>query len=326
MSDSENLLEQPIKANLRFMFSSVPVTDGLRIRVPPLTADYGDAYLDGYTYAGWPSELRLEELDTCYFAVDLSKVEIGVEQPMVELPEGFYCREFLDVNPCDLGELFDFQKKWGRIHGARALKPDEHDDRKRARPEPDQHIFQGNNVRYHNDQLVGIQASARLFDEVPDEEYVSEDELCKLTAVSFREAVAAVIDAQNAIRALIRVLQDDRPVMTVKELTDAKSASDYVSRFLPRVFPSLELLAVDEKTGATSHSMECDLITSVFAQLARGLLNNEAYRVCANPECGRLFTPREMGRRLDTKYCCSACQERAKRLRYVARHFDVGIV
>ena len=59
---------------------------------------------------------------------------------------------------------------------------------------------------------------------------------------------------------------------------------------------------------------------AVLAQLARGLLNNEAYRACANPECGRLFTPKEMGRRLDTKYCCSECQERAKRLRYVAKH------
>ena len=72
-------------------------------------------------------------------------------------------------------------------------------------------------------------------------------------------------------------------------------------------------------TSATSFSVY-PRKAQKFAQLARGLLNNEAYRVCENPECGRLFTPREMGRRLDTKYCRPECQERAKRLRYVASH------
>ena len=144
-------------------------------------------------------------------------------------------------------------------------------------------------------------------------------ELIKLGAVSFQEAIFAVLDAQEAIRNTTRVLRDDLPAMTKREAGLAKISSEYVAHFLPNLFPSIELVIIDD-AGNNSHSNVCDLITAVFAQLARGLLNNEAYRACANPECGRLFTPREMGRRLDTKYCCSECQERAKRLRYIAKH------
>ena len=107
--------------------------------------------------------------------------------------------------------------------------------------------------------------------------------------------------------------------MTKREVAVAKKSSEYVAQFLSSLFPSIELVAIDG-SGKNSRPNASDLITAVFAQLARGLLNNEAYRVCANPECGRLFTPKEMGRRLDTKYCCSECQERAKRLSYVAKH------
>lgn len=63
-------------------------------------------------------------------------------------------------------------------------------------------------------------------------------------------------------------------------------------------------------------------MTAVYSQLARWLLDNSAYRICLNPECGILFTPHEKGRRSDTSYCSSECQERAKRLRYVARHSE----
>ena len=44
------------------------------------------------------------------------------------------------------------------------------------------------------------------------------------------------------------------------------------------------------------------------------MLNN-AYRFCQNPECRRLFTPREYNRRIDSKYCCEDCQVKAKYLR-----------
>lgn len=50
----------------------------------------------------------------------------------------------------------------------------------------------------------------------------------------------------------------------------------------------------------------------LFISLAKGVMLNNAYRYCQNPECGGFFTPKEHGRRADSKYCSEECQVRAK--------------
>ena len=207
-----------------------------------------------------------------------------------------------------------FQRKYGQVFGAREKKPFFSGNMELIEPTPDGTVFAGRNAKKYADQLQGIKASAKLFHEVPNEELVDKWELLKLGAVSFREAIAAVLDTQNVIRATTRVLREDLGPMTVRELIAAKEASEYLAAILAHVIPSIELVP----SGAAERS--CGLLPAVLCQLARGLLNNDAYRICANPECGRLFTPRDMDRRLDTKYCSKECQERAKRLRYIARH------
>ena len=313
-------LDEPVKASMKFMFSAIPVTTGIRVPTPPVwtggkgTMDYFDEF--GPRKKTTPTEA---DLKNCYFCLNLNLIDENKGPETIELPEGFYCHEFLRLNPADIQEFLAFQRKYGVARGARELKPFGTETMKRLRPEPDHNVFSGSNADYYHHQLEGIMASAELYDSVPNQECVDELELIKLSAVSFQEAIFAVLDAQEAIRNTTRVLRDDLPVMTKREAALAKISSEYVAHFLPNLFPSIELVAVDDD-GVNSHSNVSDLITAVFAQLARGLLNNEAYRVCSNPECGRLFTPREMRRRLDTKYCCSECQERAKRLRYVAKH------
>lgn len=260
-----------------------------------------------------------EDLKNCYFCLDLSLIDNEEGCETIELPEGFYCHEFLELNPLDIQEFLAFQRRYGVVKGARERKPYGTAAREMFRPDPDGGLFSGANADLYRYQLEGILASAELYDSVPDEEFVHDLELAKLSAVSFQEAIYAVLDAQDAIRNTTRVLRDDLPAMTRREVALAKISSEYIAHFLPNIFPSIELISVDDKGGNT-RSTSSDLVTAVFAQLARGLLNNEAYRICANPECRRLFTARETGRRLDTKYCCSGCQERAKRLRYVAKH------
>ena len=95
----------------------------------------------------------------------------------------------------------------------------------------------------------------------------SDPQLIKLGAVSFQEAIFAVLDAQAAIRNTTRVLRDDLPTMTKREAALAKISSEYVAHFLPNLFPSIELVTIDDK-GKDSHSNVSDLITAVFAQLA----------------------------------------------------------
>lgn len=73
------------------------------------------------------------------------------------------------------------------------------------------------------------------------------------------------------------VLRDDLPVMTKREAADAKMAVDYVSIVFNQEFPSIQLVVEGVPRQPTS------LIRAVLSQLARGLLNNEAYRLCAYP-------------------------------------------
>lgn len=236
-------------------------------------------------------------------------------QPTHVLPKGFYCNEFLDLNPLDIQDLLAFQRKYGRITGARKRKPYDKDMHALLRPEPDGDVFAGARERRHVDQLAGIKASQALYDAVSNEEFVDDVLVNQLSAVSFREAIATVLDAQAVVRDLLRVQREDLGPMTVLEALNAKEASEYLSIILGKVVPLIQLV-----TDGAEHKRSYGLIDGVFIQLARGLLNNNAYRTCANPECRRTFTPREMNRRLDTQYCCSACQERAKRLRYVNKH------
>lgn len=313
-------LEEPMNADVKFMFSSIPVTTGIRVPTPPVWTG-GEGSMDFFDEFGPRKKASPTEADlkNCYFCLNPNLIDEKRGHETIELPDGFYCHEFLELDPADIQEFLAFQRKYGLAWGAREPKPFGTEMSEKLRPEPNHNVFSGSNAVYYHKQLEGIKASAELYDSVPNQEYVDERELLRLSAVSFQEAIFAVLDAQDAIRNTTRVLRDDLPVMTKREVGLAKISSEYIAHFLPNLFPSIELVAVDDD-GTNSHAYVSDLITAVFAQLARGLLNNEAYRLCANPECGCLFTPREMGRRLDTKYCCSECQERAKRLRYVARH------
>ncbi|MCR4869837.1 MAG: hypothetical protein K5859_00900 [Atopobiaceae bacterium] len=313
-------LDEPIEGSIRFRFSSIPVVTGIRVPTPPIWVG-GEGATDYLDFFGARTKTVVEKRDlkTCYFCYDLELMDGKREKRMTALPEGFYCGEFLRLDPTNIQEFLVFQQKYGLVYGAREHKPFGTETLERLRPEPDHNVFSGINGEGFSYQLEGIEASAAIFDSRPEQDLVEMDEASKLGAVSFLEAIAAVLDAQQAIRDTTRVLRDDLPTMTKREAGLAKISSEYVARFLPYLFPSIELVAINEE-GKDSHSDVSDLITAVFAQLARGLLNNEAFRVCRNPECGRLFTPREMMRRMDTSYCCSECQERAKRLRYIAKH------
>lgn len=311
----ESLSHQPIKAEITFKFASVPLPEEILVCTLPIwtmgtgTMEYFDEFEPRSKTVVEP-----QDLDTCCFTMNMRLIQEGA-QPTHVLPKGFYCNEFLDLNPLDIQDLLAFQRKYGRITGARKHKPYDEDMHAALRPEPDGDVFAGARERRYVDQLAGIKASQALYDAVPNEEFVDAILINQLSAVSFREAIAAVLDAQAVVRDLLRVQQEDLGPMTVLEALNAMEASEYLSIILGKAVPLIQIV-----TEGTERKRLYNLIDGVFIQLARGLLNNNAYRTCANPECRRTFTPREMNRRLDTQYCCSACQERAKRLRYVNRH------
>ena len=314
--DIRDSLDEPIAADVAFRFVSVPLSGPVYTLDVPMWSD-GIGTTDYFDEFGPRKKTHVIEsdLDSCFFAPNTNLIRKGERLPTHTLPEGLYCNEFLKLDPFDIQDLLAFQRRYGRILGARERKPYGTELRELIRPEPDHNVFSGINAEIYGQQLLGIKASQRLYDSIPSEEMVDDRSLNKLGAVSFREAISAVLDAQDAVRSLIRVLRKDLGILSKRELYQAKTAASYVALFLPRCHPSIDLVV----TG-TQENRACDLIDGIFTQLARGLLTNDAYRACANPECGRIFTPREMNRRLDTQYCSSACQERAKRLRYEARH------
>ncbi len=187
---------------------------------------------------------------------------------------------------------------------------------KDIRPYPDEKAFSGDWREDYSFQFEGIEASAAIFDELlagQNEEVV---DVRKLAAVSFQEAIFAVHDTQTMIKNTIRVLRDDLPRFTERELFYAAEDTCWLAQLLPRTMPLIKLV----KEGVDLSDRGMNLMDAIHLQLARGLVSNAAYRTCQNPECQRLFTPVEMRRRLDTRYCCRECQERAKRLRYINKH------
>lgn len=314
--EGRDLLNEPAKAGIVLKFAAVPLPEEVEVCTVPIWTD-GEGSMGYFDEFGDCSKITVAagDLDTCYFSANMKLMKEGV-QPTHTLPKGFYCNEFLKLNPMDIQELLLFQREYGLITGARKRKPYDADMHSYLRPEPDGDVFAGVREKRHAQQLAGIMASQELYDTIPDEEYVEDRLLNRMSAVSFREAIAAVLDAQDVVKSLLRVRRESLEPMTVLEASLAKDAAEYLSIVLGKAVPAIQLVV----EGA-SHPHFYSLIDGVFIQLARGLLNNDAYRICANPECGRTFTPCEMKRRLDTKYCSSDCQERAKRLRYISKHF-----
>ncbi len=315
-ADNHDTLDTPVEKRLFYRFGFVPSSGSYKTICPPIwtcgegTMGYFDEYGRKYDV------VQAGHLKTCFFAPNTELMEIG-KTYTTDIPNDLYRTEFLDLNPFDIQGLLQFQRKYGIIKGARAQK---HyirwEDKRLLRPEPDGSAFAGSWEETYSEQLEGIRASAALYDTVPEEEYLDIRILARLGAVSFLETVSTVHDAQKVIRDTLRVLRDDLPPITKLEAAHARMSSEWLAALLPQQAPFIELTY----EGIDDDEQPIGLMQAIYLQLARGLLSNGAYRTCANPECSRLFTPGETGRRLDTKYCCSECQERAKRLRYIAKH------
>ena len=303
-------LSEPSSLKIAYRFSTIPKSGHLPVLVPPIWTDGkgSSAYFED-TAVSRTKCVRSEDLDTCFFCLNLNLVDD--QQKTIELPDNLYCTSFLELNPSNIQDLLMFQRKYGRIIGARQIPPFT-SVTKTLRPAANEQLFAGGWMDFYRDQYDGISASAAIYDSVAHKEYLNEFEVNRLSAVSFREAIATVLDAQEIIRRTTRILRDDLEQYTKQDAILAREATQWLSTRLASSIPIVELATEDSST----HPIE--LMDAIFMQLARRLVDNSAYRKCANPECGRLFTPEDVGRRKDSRYCSAACQERAKRLRYLA--------
>ncbi len=309
-------LDEPAEGNFQYKFGSIPQTEHIKTRCISLQI-CGDG-VTKYIKRGINSCKIVEEKDLrcCYFAPIISDTQ---KEPSVKtIPKDLYCNEFLKLNPFCISDLLEFQEEFGIILGARlsrhllVINKAHH-----IRPCPDEQAFSGDWRKDHNDQFEGINASGAIFDKLLTEHNAREViDARKLSVVSFLETISTVLDTQIMIKRTLRVLRDDLPKITTREIIYAAEDTSWLAQLLPKSMPIIQLV----KEGVDLNKNVFTLMDAIHLQLARGLVSNAAYRICQNPECERLFTPIEMGRRIDTKYCSSECQERAKRLRYINKN------
>jgi len=289
-----------------YKFTAIPSPGELVVPVPPLV----------FRPAWEVVMIKGRELMGGAFCVDVDSLTDG-DLMHVVLPPGFYGREFLQLDAGNVNQLHEFQEQYGRIVGARKNVPVAHDMMTRLRPEPDNEAFSGDLGRIFEDQLRGINKSGAFCDVHEIEGSV--DSANYMTAASLQEVAHTVMDAQWIILATTKLLMPG-PVSR-EEKIDAIIACTFMSNIISKACSPISLVLHDIDYETPRY----DLMTAVYIQLSRALLHNEEYRYCKNPECNRLFTPKEftrmnfnskeVTRRSDSQYCQSSCQERAKYLR-----------
>lgn len=322
----------PVDADTRFTYVIAQVEGDLKVYNPSihLAGPGSAAYRVDASGEAERTRARKEDMRSCFFCADITPPWGEGGAKTVALPDDFYATTFLDLDPLNIPEFLAFQNQYGRVRGMREerLSFDDaldvpsaglFDNEAMLRPAPSMEYFSGLGM-FPDPQYEGILASQRAYDADPQSSPLTSEE--RIGAVSFLEAIAAARDAQEIIRDTTRILRDDLPRPSRLELEAAFASADSVSKHVSHTFPSLSL-RIDGFDGSgkpiTTVPVKADLISVVMAQLARSLVSNTAYRICQNPDCGKLFTPADHGRRADSRYCSPDCQEHAKHLRHKAK-------
>ena len=190
MKMDSGFLDEPVESVPKLRFASIPLSSKLLVPLPPILVD-GSGTMDFFDEYGPRKKVGPEgdDFDSCFFALDHPRMSAGEHPKTIILPEGFYCQEFLALDPFDIQAFLAFQREFGLVHGARenglsGTRPIHGS----IRPLPDSRVFTGYGEVLYANQLAGILSSAALFDSVPDDDLLEERESLKLAAVSFREA------------------------------------------------------------------------------------------------------------------------------------------
>lgn len=268
-----------------------------------------------------------------FFYVDEKDAD---KRELIVPPKGLYGKEFLELDYRDPFQLMAFQRKWGPITGLRA-QPNKTFDMG-TYPNvaindsfygPGQHpIFHPEGIRktvflYDGFGEAETIARERYGTEVTTlgkvvhenwlkerKEQIPDVDVVPCHVASVEEVAEAVCDAQVAIRAITNTLRNDYSEEDWQRDRELVLESvRYCNAVLAGSVTPVDVIVDGSREGV------CTLMQYLFISLAKGVMLNNAYRTCQNPECARIFSPKEYGRRMDSKYCSEECQVRAKYLR-----------
>ncbi|MBQ9069027.1 MAG: hypothetical protein IJ131_08210 [Eggerthellaceae bacterium] len=295
---------------------------------------YFSQSIDERSWYVWRPVVKVgEHHGSFFFYVDSDDTDA---RELITPPRGLYGKEFLEIDHRNVFQLVEFQRRWGPITGLRAQpnKTFDHGTYPNVAPNdsfygPGEHpVFHPDGITqsvflYEGMGAVDIIAKERFGTEIQtlgkvvdknwrmrrDEGKPGKDVVpCHVASVE--EVAEAVCDAQVAIRAITGTLYDDYTEDDWrKDKKLVRESVRYCNAVLAGSVDPVDIIEDGDRGGV------CTLMQYLFICLAKGVMLNNAYRFCQNPDCRRLFTPREYNRRVDSKYCCEDCQVKAKYLR-----------
>ena len=281
--------------------------------------------IDEREWQVWVPKIKLGEFhNQFFFYVDSDDAD---ERRLLAPPRGLYGKEFLELDYKDPFALMEFQQRWGPITGLRA-HPNITYDRGTHTDLACLGGIRSASAPYGFMKTVYMYDGYGETDIVVRERYGTRpDRLRDIVEENWRssccgsegrgpipchvatieEVAEAVCHAQIAITAITDCLKDDFTEEDWRfRRALVKEAIRYCNSSMQGSVLPLDLIEDDDRTGT------CTLMQYLFINMARGVMRNEAYRICQNLECRRLFTPEEYGRRAASRYCSPECQVKAK--------------
>lgn len=295
---------------------------------------YFSQSIDERSWHVWRPVVRLgEHHHRFFFYVDSADADA---RELITPPRGLYGKEFLELDYRDVFQLMEFQKRWGPITGLRAQPNSTFERGTYPNVTIDESFYhEGHNPVFHPEgitQTLFLYEGMGEVDVIARERFgVENNTLHKVVEENWRkgpegrrrdidvvpchvasveEVAEAVCDAQVAIRAITNTLRDGYTDFDWRR--DRKLVREcmrYCNAVLKGSVTPVDIIEEGNRDGI------CTLMQYLFISLAKGVMLNNAFRFCQNPECRRLFTPKENNRRADSKYCSEDCQIRAKYLR-----------
>ena len=295
---------------------------------------YFSQSIDERSWRVWRPVVKIgEHRGFFFFYVDTDDADA---RELIAPPRGLYGKEFLTLDHRNPFQLMEFQRRWGPITGLRARPNKTFDYGTYPNVAPNDSFYEsGQNSVFHSD---GIMQTMFLYEGMGESDIIVKErfgienrtlgkvvhenwrkshegrragvDIVPCHVASVEEVAEAVCDAQVAIRAVTRILEND---YTESEWEHDKRLVHESVRYCNAVLSgSIDPVDIIEGGGRDG---VCTLMQYLFICLVKGIMLNNAYRFCQNPDCRRLFTPREYGRRADSRYCCDECQIKAKYLR-----------
>ncbi len=284
--------------------------------------------IDERDWRVWRPVVKLGEYQQrFFFYVDSADAD---KRELIEPPRGLYGKEFLELDYRDPFQLMSFQQKWGPLTGLRTQP----------------------NFTYDNGTYVvldclggigsteipgGFLKTKYLYEGLGETDIVARERYgakietlhdvvrenwrhrtldhksigpipCHVATIE--EVSEAVCHAQIAITAITDCLREDFADSDWdcrRELI--KNALRYCNSSIQSAVLPVDLIEDDNRLGV------CTTMQYLFINMAKGVMRNSVYRNCQNQDCKRLFTPAQMKRRADSRYCSPECQVKAKHQR-----------